>query len=143
MILSGKKRFRHEPASDAFVLTYDKMRRYEGAWHVERKELFPDYVFLESSKSSEESEARQYGAFFQLDRETEALLKSLCGEAHHLKMSRGVIRNGVTKVLEGPLLGRESQIRKIDRHKRLARVEISAEGVFGYVPAGLEIVEKR
>ena len=31
-----------------FIPYYEKQRRYEGAWHTERKMLFPGYVFLVS-----------------------------------------------------------------------------------------------
>ena len=33
---------------DAFVLTYDRMCRYQGEWHTERKLIFPANVMLES-----------------------------------------------------------------------------------------------
>ncbi len=32
---------------DAFLFTYDQMKRYEGSWHVEKKQMFPQYIFLE------------------------------------------------------------------------------------------------
>ncbi len=32
----------------SFLLTYDRMRRYKGEWHLERRLLFPAYVLLES-----------------------------------------------------------------------------------------------
>ena len=32
----------------SFLLTYDRMRRYEGKWHLERRLLFPACVLLES-----------------------------------------------------------------------------------------------
>ena len=37
----------------------------------------------------------------QVDSRTEEFLRELGGEAHHVSMSRGVIRNGVTIVTEG------------------------------------------
>ena len=33
---------------DAFVFTCDRMRRYEGDWHLEQRLLFPGLLFLES-----------------------------------------------------------------------------------------------
>lgn len=33
---------------DAFVPTYDRMKRYQGEWHVEQGIAFPDIIFLES-----------------------------------------------------------------------------------------------
>ena len=70
-------------------------------------------------------------------------LQEIGGGEHHIPMSRGYIKEGQTCVTEGPLCGRESQIRKIDRHKRLARLECPVDqyqrkGLW----AGLEIVSK-
>lgn len=118
---------------DAFVLTYDRMLRYEGSWHVERQKLFPDYVFLESGDEKQfVREIAEYQEVFHvlgdddgpipLEPEEERFLEKLCGPGRHFGMSRGYILDGQTHVTEGPLLGRENLICRIDRHKRLARV---------------------
>ena len=57
-------------------------------------------------------------------------------------MSRGVICNGVTHVQEGPLLGWEQNIRKIDRHKRIAFLKSPDETSELVAKVGLEITEK-
>ena len=117
------------------MITYDRMRRYEGTWHMERQILLPDYVFLESRdkerliKELEKTpDMRELlpdcSPVIPLEPEEEAFLRSLCGTNHHLVMSRGVIRDGRPFVTEGPLRGKEQLIRRIDRHKRMARVEI-------------------
>lgn len=120
---------------DAFELTYDRMRRYEGSWHLERQLCFPDYVFLESQDG--EKLARELARIpeirelvtnriflIPLAPEEEAFLWDLCGTSHHLGMSRGYIQEGRTYVTEGPLRGKEQLIRRIDRHKRIAQVEM-------------------
>ena len=133
------------------MLTYDRMRRYEGAWHTEKREVFPGCVFLESENEKQLlRELKQKGledmagSLAALEVQEENLLKSLCTSGHHLEMSRGYILDGQTHVLEGPLRGMESWIRRIDRHKRLARLEISG-GLMSDRPVclGLEIVEKQ
>lgn len=137
--------------TDAFCFTYDRMRRYEGSWHVERQSMFPDYVFLESEDGERlAKELEQYrkvltvlggqGVLTPVHTEEELFLRELCGKDHHSEMSRGYIRNGRTCVTEGPLQGNERMIRKIDRHKRLARLKIpgSSRGV----NVGLEIYDK-
>lgn len=135
---------------DVFVLTFDRMRRYEGVWHLEQQLLFPGYVFLESKNEeiiSEELE-RSSIAFgkknhlLRMSLEEEEFLKGLCGVKHHLEMSRGIIRKGSTLITEGPLKGIEKRISRIDRHKRLARIEIRMKPDYRYIPAGLEITEK-
>lgn len=137
---------------DIFVLTYDKMRRYEGAWHLERHLLFPEYIFLESE--NEELLLEELGKcdgiaadsrhLNRIDREEEKFLRSICGKEHHLGMSRGIIREGSTHITEGPLKGMENRICRIDRHKRLAKIGIMdfADDLGRYITAGLEIKEK-
>ena len=48
IIRSCRQHLTDKALTDAFCFTYDRMRRYEGSWHVERQSMFPDYVFLES-----------------------------------------------------------------------------------------------
>ena len=138
---------------DAFILTYDRMRRYQGEWHVETKPMFPNYIFLESDdEKALADELKQYGSIVRIQkadnvllhvqREEEQFLKYLCGRNHHMGMSKGVIRNGITRITDGPLKGLENHIRKIDRHKRLARVQTPKGHLQESILAGLEIVEK-
>lgn len=136
--------------NDVFVLTYDRMRKFEGAWHTEQRVLFPGYVILESddemalvkAMNRHEGIREQCPDLTRVDQDVEKVLKCLCGKDHHLAMSRGIICKGITQVTEGPLKGMEDRIRKIDRHKRLAKVEIVGGQAGNYIPAGLEIVEK-
>lgn len=131
--------------------------------------MFPDCVFLECDDENAESLTEELGRyegmrkllgecgtfFFPVKKSEEMFLKSLCGKAHHLGMSKGMIRDGITQVLEGPLQGMEARIYKIDRHKRLARLVAPGSSVSGSartkasesigpldILAGLEIVER-
>ena len=72
----------------------------------------------------------------------EEFLRSLCGKEHHLGMSRGYIKDGETHVINGPLVGMERRIRKIDRHKRIARVMLPAGEPGRLMAAGLEITSR-
>ena len=58
-------------------------------------------------------------------------------------MSTGVIEGDKVLVLNGPLMNHEGLIRKIDRHKRMAYLEIEILGRMKTVKIGLEIVAKR
>ncbi len=120
---------------------------------MEKKLMFPAYVFLESDdEEALEGEIMQYGGGAELLKECgtllhvqereESFLQSLCGHTHHLRMSKGVITNGITRITEGPLCGMEERISRIDRHKRLARLEVPESSASGSILAGLEIVEK-
>lgn len=115
--------------------------------------MFPDYVFLESDDGGKlAEELEQYRSFLTIleqpdilipvNKEEEQFLRGLCGGTHHFRMSRGFIRNGQTVVTEGPLRGKENLIRKIDRHKRIARLGMSEAGKLREIQVGLEIVSK-
>ena len=52
--------------------------------------------------------------------EEEAMIRTLCGERHHMGLSRGLVRNGSFRAVNGPLAGKEALIRKLDLHKRIA-----------------------
>lgn len=153
VLYACKKHLTKDALEDAFVFTYDRMRRYDGSWHLERQLLFPYYVFLESM--DEERLAEELKCCFQVftvfdsngklvkvEPEEEKMLRLLCGTGHHSRMSRGYIQNGQTVVTEGPLRGRENLIRKIDRHKRIAQVGMPSKECTWEMQVGLEIVSK-
>lgn len=151
IINSCKQHLTKKALKDAFFFTYDRMRKYEGKWHIEQKSMFPEYVFLESEDKEQLSkELEQYQNFLTIlgggnllvpvHKEEEQFLRRLCGRTHHSMMSKGYIRNGYTYVTEGPLQGKEKLIRKIDRHKRIAKLEMP--GTFRNINVGLEIYKK-
>ncbi len=153
-ILNSFKRNMSKAAlKDAFIFTYDRMRKFQGKWRVEKQLMFPGYIFLESDNEEALTEEwQQYkgvanllqekNAILHVQKKEELFLTSLCKEARHLGMSKGVIRDGVTLITEGPLQGMEERICRIDRHKRLARLKPPEGSVSGSILAGLEIVEK-
>ena len=69
-------------------------------------------------------------------------LKELGGKAQTVEMSEGIIEQSVIKVYSGPLVGKEKYIRKIDRHKRRAMLEMPMFGEMRKMQVGLEIVAK-
>lgn len=138
---------------DIFMFTYERMRRYEGSWHMETRQMFPGYLFLETDDPETLADAvRPYRGMAQTDTdgntlrivqpEEERFLKDLCGGTHHLAISQGYIRDGITHIIHGPLVGMERRIRRIDRHKRTASICVADGGEERLVTAGLEITAK-
>lgn len=155
VLASCKRNINQQILKDAFLFTCERMRRYEGAWHLETVKLFPDYVFLESEDGEALSgELEQYRLFVQVMEEKsdsmllsvqkseEQFLSELCGGGHHLAMSKGVIRGGIPFITQGPLRGKEQMISRIDRHKRLAVLRSPALLQGLGMKAGLEITDK-
>ncbi|OUP66994.1 hypothetical protein B5F13_01155 [Drancourtella sp. An177] len=138
---------------EIFVFTYEHMKRYEGEWHHLITPLFPGYLFVQTEDDKELKDLTEICTgiqtisgdvcVFPLEKEAEEFLRELGGAKHHIPMSKGYIRGGITFVTEGPLCGKEKKIRKIDRHKRLARLDSPLERYQkkGFW-TGLEIVSK-
>ena len=60
-----------------------------------------------------------------------------------MEMSEGVIEGDCVMVIRGPLKGHEARITRIDRHKRLAWVDMDMLGRHKAIRVGLEIVSKK
>lgn len=119
------------------------MMRYGGSWHLERRILFPGYIFLSGDMFLPEDHGTgRKGKKIPLVPCEPPYMKELCQEDNLVAMSRGVIKNGNTVVTSGPLKGREGLIRRIDRHRRTAEIEIPFRDERVQITVGLEIYEK-
>lgn len=139
---------------EAFVPTYTQMKKYQGEWHQEERIAFPDHIFLETKNADalllDIEKCYQTGKLSQqmiqqivgLQPEQEDFLRKVLGSEKHVELSKGYIKDGRTYVTQGPLQGKESLICKIDRHKRLAKLEISVGDSHQEMRAGLEIISK-
>ena len=130
------------------------MKKYQGEWHQEERAAFPEHIFLEaedanalrldiekcyrSGKLSHQMIQQVVG----LQPEQEMFLRKVLGTEKHVELSKGYIKDGCTFVTQGPLQGNENLICKIDRHKRLAKLEIPVGDGRQEMCAGLEIVSK-
>ena len=68
------------------------------------------------------------------------VLERLLDEEKTVGMSTGFLEGDQVMVVDGPLMGLETVIRRIDRHKRKAMVEMHMFGRVQEVAVGLEIV---
>lgn len=119
--------------------------------------MFPGYVFIETEypkiiqKMCFEMEgfAKVLGLkgmnevnFIPLRDYEEALVKAYAGkEDHTIDISKIQILEGKkVQIVEGPLLGQEGVIKKINLHKRIAEVEVVLFNQKHTVYLGIEIV---
>ena len=117
-----------------FIPYYEERRRIRGEWMTLKKILFPGYVFLITEEIDELfyqlkkviGLTRLLGAGDEIipltERERDFLLR-FGGENQIVEMSEGIIEQSRIRIMSGPLMGMEGQIRKIDRHKRKAWLE--------------------
>lgn len=80
--------------------------------------------------------------FFPLYEQEERFLRRMTGDTTNVAMSVGVMEGDRIIVKEGPLVGMEGKIKKIDRHKRMAILEVELFNRVSEMKVGLEIVEK-
>lgn len=131
------------------------MKRVAGEWRHVRELLFPGYLFLKTNDPEGASQLLgqlpglsrilgRNGAFIPLSTQEVSWLEVLTApDAHVVKMSRGIVERDEIVVTEGPLRGHEALIAKVDRHKRLAYLEVRMFGRTKTVRVGLEIVRKQ
>lgn len=136
-----------------FIPYYEEQKRIRGEWTTQTKVLFPGYVFMitENVEALYEELKTIIGLtkligtgeeIVPLQEEEIAFLESFGGAKQVVEMSQGVIEHSQVKVTSGPLQGKEGYIRKIDRHKRKAWLEIEMFGRAQNIQVGLEIVAK-
>ncbi|MCD7736809.1 MAG: antiterminator LoaP [Lachnospiraceae bacterium] len=137
----------------SFLAYYEERKKRGGKWETQKKVLFPGYVFLDTDEIEK--------VFFELKKvigltkilgigedivplteEEVRFLTQLGGENHVVEMSEGIIEGARVKVQSGPLMGKEALIKKIDRHKRKAYLELELFGHMQRVEVGLEITMK-
>ena len=137
-----------------FIPYYEEKKKYQGNWHVNTRVLFPGYVFLVSEQLVELRMAlhRVLGLtkligtgeeILPLSEQEVALLQKMGKDEQVVAMSVGFIEHDKVCILEGPLEGMEGCIKRIDRHKRKAWIEVELFGRIVEMCVGCEIVEKR
>ena len=142
--------------TDCYTPAYECARKIAGEWRTVTRMLFPGYVFIETSDPAQLRDSlRGVPAFTRLLGASEESFLALTDDevkwlnaftnidTHVVEMSEGIIEGDKVIVTKGPLRGHEGLIAKIDRHKRLAELEIQMFGRTKRVRIGLEIVLKR
>lgn len=139
---------------NCFIPKYIKKRKVKGVWTNDKSIIFKGYVFLISDNIAE-----LYNALKQVPDMTKVIgkkkeeiyplldsevvsLSRFVDEQYTLGLSRGYIEGGIIHITEGPLKGHEAYIKKIDRHKRDAIVQVPFLGELRQIKVGLEIIHK-
>lgn len=136
-----------------FLPYFEEKKHIRGQWIVQRKVLFPGYVFAVTDHMEKLYEELRSvigltkligtgNEIVPITEQERRFLLEFGGEEQLVEMSEGIIKGDKTIVLKGPLKGKEGLIRKIDRHKRKAWIEVEMFGRRQEVQVGLEIVAK-
>lgn len=139
---------------EVFIPKNKRMKKVRGHWVEVEDILFSGYVFVVSDCVDElylelkkvpdltKMLGRAENMIYPLYEDEVEFLKSFSDENHIVDMSVGLIENDEVKIMKGPLKGKEGIVTKIDRHKRLAFVEVELFGKVIQTKVGLEIVSK-
>ena len=149
-----RKSIPEDIAARVFSPIWQHAKKYEGSWHLDNDILFAGYIFIESDSDSKTLEkllwripnvvspVRIGGDFNALNKEEEQYLRQLMDEYNYIAMSYGYIVDNQLMIYKGPLSGRSDMVKKIDRHKRIADVEVYLWHQPKRVRVGLEIIDK-
>ena len=151
--LQCEKKIDKSILEECFIPRYEEKKRFRGKWTVLTKILFPGYIFAVTDNMNDLYEelkkidgmTKMIGTgqeIVPLTDEEVDFIKRFGGEEKVVQMSEGIIENSQVRILSGPLEGMEAFIRKIDRHKRKAWLEIEMFGRMQRVEVGLEIISK-
>lgn len=139
---------------ECFIPYATKMKKYQGKWHKIDDILFKGYVFLITDDIEElyiqlkkipdltKMLGKSDNEIFPLKDNEVNFLKRFGKDDHIIDISTGYIEGDVIRVLDGPLFGKEGMIKKIDRHKRIAYIEVDFFNQITTAKVGLEIISK-
>lgn len=148
-----RKNISPDVLKDCFIPYYEEKKHIRGKWETQKKVLFSGYVFLDSEKVVQlYTDLKQVTGLTKLlktgdeviplTEEEVEFLEDFGGEEKVVAVSEGIIENAKVIVKSGPLAGKEGYIKKIDRHKRKAFLEMPMFGRVQQIQVGLEIVSK-
>lgn len=161
-VQSGKEIFLRDMINsrgdlEAFIPMMERKYKIKGVFQIIVKPMFPGYIFLKTNENQsfieqlfQEYRMKLKGFKKLLKHDEEGtivlyqeeirFLDEILDEECILRMSRGVIRNNIIIIEEGPLKGLEKNIKKIDRHTCLAKLYVQI--LHKEVITGLEITSK-
>lgn len=145
--------------SVAFVPQVEIVIKSSQSISKELRPMFPGYIFTDSILDERlfVDLAYKYARFskcifyllgdgninyVKLSEDEKKFLLGFCNDEYIVEDSKGFIVGDKVFVTSGPLHGRESIIKKINRHKRRAEIQLMWFGDLRQVSVALEIVSK-
>ncbi|MEG0274757.1 MAG: antiterminator LoaP [Longicatena sp.] len=142
----------------AFTIQKEVAHKRQGSMFTVLKPMFPSYIFVEtlldhacftqlfnrlrSEKGGLIKELKYDDEIPSLLPEERQYLERLVNSDKVVETSKGFVENDKVVITEGPLMGYESSIVKIDRHQRKAELELKVLDNALRVTVSLEIVKK-
>lgn len=154
VVASVSKLVRKGLYTECFNPTYKVQKRFKGVWKTVERPLFPGYVIVDTDDPKTMSMAlrsiagairilgNDYG-YTPLPKEEQRWIADFTQKGDRaIGLSTGVIEGDKVIVTQGPLINRTANIKKVDRHKRLAWLELDLYGRTVAVKVGLSIIRR-
>lgn len=144
----------HDILIDCFIPITKKKKKYHGTWHIVDDILFKGYIFIITNQVEQlytqlkkvpdltKLLGNDGKEIYPIYPQEAMFLTKFSNKDHVVDISNGIIENDKIIINEGPLIGLEGLITKIDRHKRIAYVDVELLGKLTRVQVGLEIISK-
>lgn len=138
-------------SGNCFIPKFERKKKYAGIWNLEQRILFPGYVFVDTDEIEafylalknvpELTKVLGNGELWTaVDKADLQILHRLLDKEHLVRMSQGIILGRQIVIQNGPLKGMEAVIRKVDRHRRTAVVELQMFGRLQEAEVGVELL---
>lgn len=145
----------------AFVPRKVKLHKRQGKIIKFNEIVFKSYVFVETDMDYKTfsvkvlSEVKMHSAYFKtllhhddknmetLYPQEKAFLQSFMNDQHIIEESIGFVEGDAVTILSGPLMGNDSIITKINKHKRVAYLNVSLMGRDLEIQVPLTIIYKK
>ena len=150
-----KKYMDPECYKEMFIPRYECKKRYKGEWHVQERNLFPGYIFVETEDILDtylssyavplltKYIGREVDLFETLTEKESGWISKLVAEGEEVPVSEIDIAEGnKVTILSGPLTELEGYVKKVDLHRRQAEVEVEFMGRKTVFYLGIEFVKK-
>ena len=125
-----------ELMQDAFVMQKEFWFKRDGAWSLQTKPMYKEYFFVASHDAAALDRALaqlSFGcriagsrerAYMPMPDDAQDWYRSVLDDDGVVRNSVARIEDGVLHIEQGPLVGQEARVKKIDRHKRWCLVDV-------------------
>ena len=142
------------PGEEVFVFENEMEYKIKGEWIKDLNPFFPGYIFVKLDEDGaanfdwrlrkEKHPLKLMGVDGNItpisDKEEEYLMW-LGGENHIIRYSEGFRVDDMVEIISGSFKGWKGEIRKLNRHKRRARIYVPLAGMQIEVDIGLGIIK--
>jgi len=126
--------------NEMFIPRYIAQKHFKKEWHEVEKTLFPGYLFIDSEKIEPVIEGlkkfRQYTKVLRdgemvspITEQEQQFLSAMMNQQHVVRYSEGFLIGEKVCITTGPLRNFEGYVRTVDRHRRVAKLEVP---IFGH-----------